>query len=744
MVNVQWVIEGSLKFRVMNKELHLAWDYVSRTNTSVFLTGKAGTGKTTFLKTLRERTPKRMIIVAPTGVAAINASGVTIHSFFQLSPGVIPPGSLDKQKGGYYTFSKEKQNIIRGLDLLIIDEISMVRADLLDAIDNRLRQYRDRSKPFGGVQLLMIGDLQQLAPVAKDDEWDQIKDYYSTPYFFSSHALQQIQYVSIELQKVYRQENEEFIRLLNDIRNGHATAETINAINQRYIPGFDSASHPGYIQLTTHKWKAQRHNDQMLAAITSQSITFRAAIDGDFPETIYPAEAALTLKVGAQVMFVKNDSSGEQLYFNGKIGRVTGINPAEETVVVRCEDGTTIRVGKEKWDNTQYKIDDETKQIKEEVKGTFMQIPLRLAWAITIHKSQGLTFDKAVIDADASFAHGQVYVALSRCRSLEGLVMVSPIHQRAIIPDDTINQYLDEAAQRKGEAEEKLPELERAYYRELLRQLFDFSQMEMTLNYLTRIIDEHLYRQQPALLEAYKQSRDDFKTKVSAVAGKFQQQIDHIYTDNTQLQERVKKGCDYFRQTLHDLLHDLLEKSNIQIGDKVINKRFTDNLFLLRQGYESTLLTLELVAENGFDIKSYLDFKAQSQLRVEEKQNGGSSRSRKRSRSSSTDPSKPKKERLTKEKSAEMSFKLFKQYHSVAQVAQERGLVEATIVQHLQDYVLNGLMSIYDLMSIEQLEDVKRVLREHPDYLSASDIKAQMRTELSFPLLHLALKYIRG
>ncbi len=726
-----------------NKELHLAWEYIARTSTSLFLTGKAGTGKTTFLKTLRERTPKRMIIVAPTGVAAINAGGVTIHSFFQISPGVVLPDSLEKKKGGYYTFSKEKQNIIRGLDLLIIDEISMVRADLLDAIDNRLRQYRDRSKPFGGVQLLMIGDLQQLAPVAKDDEWEQIKDYYPTPYFFSSRALQQISYMTIELHKVYRQENEAFISLLNDIRNGNTSKATIDAINSRYIPHFNSNDYPGYIRLTTHKYKAQRHNEQMLDNITSQSVTFRASIEGDFPETIYPADEVLTLKVGAQVMFVKNDSSGDQLYFNGKIGRVTGINPVEETVMVKCEDGKNLRVGKEKWDNTQYKIDEQNKTITEEVKGSFMQIPLRLAWAITIHKSQGLTFDKAVIDADASFAHGQVYVALSRCRSLEGLVMVSPIHQYSIIPDSTINEYLDGVAQRQGEAEAKLPELEKAYYRELLHQLFDFRQMEMTLNYVTRILDEHLYKQQSDLLNAYKKSRDEFKTKVIDVANKFQQQIDNIYTNKELVQERVKKGCAYFRTTIHDLLFDLLSKSNLNIENKTISKRFSDNIFLLRQAYHTATLTLELVEEKGFDIRSYLDFRAQSLLRADDKQNAEKG-TQKRSSKSKVKSDVQQKEKKPKEKTAEVSYKLFKQSHSVEEVMRQRELTEGTIIGHLTEYVVNGLLSIYDFITKEQLDDVKRVLQAYPNLVSTTDIKQHLHVDLSYPLIRMALRYIKS
>lgn len=715
-----------------NKELHLAWEYISRTNTSIFLTGKAGTGKTTFLKTLRERTPKRMVVVAPTGVAAINAGGVTIHSFFQLSPGINLPDALDNKREGYYTFSKEKKNILRGLDLLVIDEISMVRADLLDAIDNRLRQYRNRLLPFGGVQLLMIGDLQQLSPVTKDDEWGQIKDYYTTPYFFSSRALQQINYVTIELQKVYRQENQNFISLLNEIRNGKANQKVIDTINQRYLPDINTKDKPGYIQLTTHKYKAQRHNDMMLESIPSRSVTFRASVDGDFPETIYPADQVLTLKVGAQVMFLKNDNSSDQLYFNGKIGCVTGFRTEEDQVIVEDEEGNSIIVGPERWDNTQYKIDEETKQITEDVKGTFMQIPLRLAWAITIHKSQGLTFDKAIIDADASFAHGQLYVALSRCRSLEGIILASLINLGSIIPDNDVNAYLNMAAQNRNEAETKLPELEKAYYRELLRELFDFQSIEMTLKYVNRILEEHLYKQQPALLNAYKQCCESFKTKITEVALKFQYQIDCIYTDNDRIQERVKKGCEYFATTLHELMFHLLEKSTIQIDNKVINKRYSDNLYLLQQSYKSAYLTLQLVKENGFDIQSYLDFKAQSILNAEDKQT--KSKSKKKTQK---DPKSPK------EKSDVISYNLYKQHHTVEAVANIRGLTENTIINHLTGYVLNGLIPIYDFVTKEQKEDVERVINEYPNTISLSEIKSHLVEDISFELLKLILKYIR-
>ena len=316
-----------------NPELQLAWQFIENTGTHLFLTGKAGTGKTTFLRRLKEHTPKRMVILAPTGIAAINAGGVTIHSFFQLSFAPFVPETTFNSSQTHYRYSKEKRNIIRSMDLLVIDEISMVRADLLDAVDATLRRYRDREKPFGGVQLLMIGDLQQLAPVVKDNEWELLRKHYETPYFFASHALKETAYMTIELKKVYRQSDTFFLSLLNKIRENKADDEVLNELNRRYQPGFQPQKEEGYIRLTTHNNQAQRVNDCELASLPGKAYHFSAEIEGDFPEYSYPADKLLTIKEGAQIMFLKNDPSSEKRYYNGMIGEVVAVN--ETGIVVR-------------------------------------------------------------------------------------------------------------------------------------------------------------------------------------------------------------------------------------------------------------------------------------------------------------------------------------------------------------------------------------------------------------------------
>ncbi|MDZ7742909.1 MAG: PIF1 family DEAD/DEAH box helicase [Bacteroidota bacterium] len=416
-----------------NKQLQLAFDFVQYTGNNIFLTGKAGTGKTTFLHNLKKQSPKRMVVVAPTGVAAINAGGVTIHSFFQVSFGPQVPGYEEQGAGAAYKrFSKEKINIMKSLDLLVIDEISMVRADLLDAIDAVLRKYKNRRQPFGGVQLLMIGDLQQLAPVVKEDEWHILQQHYDTPFFFSSQALQQTSFTSIELKHVYRQSDQDFIELLNKIRDNNLDQQVVDVLNTRYIPGF-KADEQGYITLTTHNAKARNINESRLQRLPGKTESFIAEVHGKFPDYNYPTDEKLVLKEGAQVMFVKNDPSPDKEYYNGKIGKIKSF--VDDCVLVECPgENFTIQVVPVEWQNVKYGLDPETKAITEEIEGSFTQVPLKLAWAITIHKSQGLTFEKAIIDAEAAFAHGQVYVALSRCKSLEGLVLSSKIGRVALSP----------------------------------------------------------------------------------------------------------------------------------------------------------------------------------------------------------------------------------------------------------------------------------------------------------------------
>ena len=364
-----------------NQELRNAWDFVEHTGISIFLTGKAGTGKTTFLRTLKERSNKRNIIVAPTGVAAINAGGMTIHSFFQLPLSPFVPNTNIKNR---FDYSKEKRKIMRTLDLLIIDEISMVRADVLDAIDSVLRRFREPDKPFGGVQLLMIGDLQQLTPVVTPEEEELLRQHYDTPYFFGSKALRSISYVTIELTHVYRQQDETFITLLNNIREGKVSADDLQRLNERYAPTFQPKEGSDYIRLTTHNRMAESYNEDQLRRLPTKAYTFSAETDGNFPEYNYPTDFNLTLKTGAQVMFIRNDNNGR--YYNGRIGHITHVD--NEKIYVLCPgEDEEFEVEVETWENTKYTLNEKTKQIEAEVQGTFKQYPLRLAWAITIHKS---------------------------------------------------------------------------------------------------------------------------------------------------------------------------------------------------------------------------------------------------------------------------------------------------------------------------------------------------------------------
>lgn len=600
-----------------NSELALAWQFIENTGTHLFLTGKAGTGKTTFLRKLKDESPKRMVVLAPTGIAAINAGGVTIHSFFQIpfAPYVPESSFSTNSKATYrFRFGKEKINIIRSMDLLVIDEISMVRADLLDAVDEMLRRYRDRHKPFGGVQLLMIGDLQQLAPVVKDEEWQMLKKYYDTPYFFSSQALRQTEYCTIELKTVYRQSDGTFLNLLNRIRENHCDSQVLEALNRRYLPDFQPRKEEGYIRLVTHNYQAQRINNYELEQLPGRSYAFRATIDGKFPEYSYPTDEVLELKKGAQVMFVKNDSSGEHRYYNGMIGEVTAVSASG--IEVRAKDGNaSFLLQEEEWTNAKYVLEEETKEIVEDIEGTFRQFPLKLAWAITIHKSQGLTFERAIIDASASFAHGQTYVTLSRCKTLEGLVLSAPLSAKTVISDQAVDRFTEEA--RRNEPDEtRFHSLQRTYFHELLSGLFDFQPLEQALQRYVRLIDEHLYKLYPKQLTAYKDETGRFHEKVTIVAQKFGMQYNRLidaaqnYATDKTLQERIAAGAGYFKKEMEPLYLVLIRECTLATDNKELKKQLNtakeelNALFLLKDDL------LAYVIEHGFCTADYLRQKA--------------------------------------------------------------------------------------------------------------------------------------
>ena len=612
-----------------NPELQKAWDIISYTDTHLFLTGKAGTGKTTFLHKLRESIPKRMVVVAPTGIAAINAKGTTIHSFFQLGFGPQIPGTQQKNKR--FQFRKQKIRLIRSLDLIVIDEISMVRADVLDAIDSILRQYRNSQRPFGGIQMLMIGDMQQLAPVAKEEEWNILSSYYSTPYFFSSRALQNTDFVTIELKHVYRQSDPFFIGLLNAVRENTADDSVLQQLNKRYIPGFSPNDNEGYIRLTTHNYQADNINKQKLAALTTRAYDYNAAVEGDFPDISYPTDETLTLKEGAQVMFIKNDSSPEKRYYNGLIAKVISLD-TQKIIVKTINEGQTIEVGHEKWENIKYAINDKTQEIQEETVGTFSQFPLKTAWAITVHKSQGLTFEHAIIDVQHSFAHGQTYVALSRCKTLEGMVLSNPIPRNAIINDSIVQQFCND--QRHQEPDKQhLDLMERKYMLRITEELFHFYKIHYPIDDLIKLMREFFYSSHPKLYTSWLGVSDKLK-QPEVIANRFHTQYQNLimigdgFKGNDLLQERLKKGAKYFKDEL-GFINNQLAITKLVTNNKQVKERLNNILQTLNSEYRLKMLLLDYVADNGINIQEYLQFKAKSILKID---NGENTNSRKYSK----------------------------------------------------------------------------------------------------------------
>lgn len=688
-----------------NEELRRAWQIVESTGINIFLTGKAGTGKTTFLRTLKEKLPKRMIVVAPTGIAAVNAKGVTIHSFFQLPLSPFVPGSSFQSgnKKSYFRFSKQKINIIRSIDLLVIDEISMVRADLLDAVDDALRRYRRNNKPFGGVQLLMIGDLQQLAPVVKEDEWSLLSKYYDTMYFFGSHALQQTPYATIELKQVYRQSDEKFLYILNKVRANKADAETLDMLNSRYIPNFQPQQGENYIQLTTHNAKAHDINRMRLMMLPGMSHTFKATVEGEFPELSYPTDETLTLKVGAQVMFVKNDSSGNHRYYNGMICTITGFT--EDGFTVKDDDSDTeIEVSRETWENNKYVLNEETKEITEQLEGTFTQFPVKTAWAITIHKSQGLTFDRAIIDVQRSFSHGQTYVALSRCKTLEGMVLSAPITPSAIINDSAVTAYTDDIPNHIPD-DSRMAELKRDYFCTLIKELFGFDDTLRQLNNVYNIIAFNFRRQQD-FIEAYAEQQQLFSSEIMPKAQKFvawavpRITVSNDYASDEVLQEQVRKGAVIFANKLQPLL-ELVRKTTPTTDNKDLKKRLAEAVGTLLQEVSLKINIMQHTSVAGFYVNDYLRHKAIYLIGDEEKET-------KKKRKTKT--KEPKAPRIP---TYEISYQLYKEGKTPTEIAMIRQLAVSTINSHLVRYVQAGEIELSELMPMEHIILGKKALEKY-------------------------------
>lgn len=609
----------------------------------------------------------------------------------------------------------------------------MVRSDLLDAIDSVLRQYRKRHDlPFGGVQLLMIGDLQQLAPVVTAQEEQLLKEHYDTPFFFSSNALKQVGYLTVELKKVYRQQDEQFISLLNQIRENRASDATLQALNQRFIPNFEPPKNSNFIRLTTHNAPAQQINEQQLAALPSRAFSYTAEVEDNFPESSYPADFMLTLKPGAQVMFIKNDP--QHRFYNGMIGEVIGVKPDEEgdKIIVRSKDSDEeFELEKMEWVNAKYTINEETKEIEETVEGKFRQYPLRLAWAITIHKSQGLTFEHAIIDASHSFTHGQTYVALSRCKTLEGMVLSQPLSRGAIISSQTVDAFNSQLA---APTQEQISYLEQQYVLHCIGELFDFYAISGSYEHLMRCLVEFFNSKYPRVVSEYQKLQVVLKSLIG-VSDKFRLQYTRMLSQNpdilqAELQERIHKGAEYFFDKI-GILSDLIRKSNLDTDNKVAKKQFQDRFSVFSEDVKLKERLLKYERSAVFTVTDYLKKKAQFML-LDEMGEGASSSAgygsgrKARKSKKSNEPKEPKIP------TKEVSFNLYQQGMTVDQIAAERGFTKGTIIGHLTSYVKEGKVGLRALIPSAHEKKIREFMEAHPEMEHFSEIKEALGTGIDY------------
>ena len=657
----------------------LAYHYVQHTNRCIFLTGKAGTGKTTFLRRLKQECPKQMAVVAPTGVAAINAEGVTIHSLFQLPPQLfLPTDEARRQLFSEMQMRANKQRVLRNLELLVIDEVSMVRADLLDTIDAVLRHFKHRPTiPFGGVQLLVIGDLFQLSPVVREEEWRLLQPFYDGPYFFQARVFRELQPIYIEFEHVYRQTNLEFLSILNEVRNNRLTMQSLRILNSRYLPDFKSDSH---ITLSTHNSKVDAINQREMNALKGKEYSYRATITDTFPESMYPIDEQLVLKVGARVMFIKNDSSSDKLYYNGKLGVVTSLS--KQAINVRCDDGTEVNVHNEVWENIRYNADSGSDQVQTEVIGTFTHYPLRLAWAITIHKAQGLTFDQLIIDAEDAFAAGQVYVALSRCRSLEGLTLLTPIPTHALTNAREVLQFTDKQDSIQT-VEQNLQPAQKEYLTTLLCALFDFKEHTEQLYSLQRMANNMTSLQIPP--NQYISDLISPLLDLHGVGERFQQQIRQLmYHDQLdKLQERLQAACQYYAPKIYDLLKEMSDcplRSNNQSDSAQLKQAILDIYAAIsRKAYLQAQMARRVSVEAYFDARKSYKYKEPS-LTIYTTQ--------RKSRVNAT---------------TFQTMTLLHQGYRIKDIAKHRNMTQRTVIKHLKILLEDGVIELHDFHPADRL-----------------------------------------
>lgn len=715
--------------------LELAARFVNSTASNIFLTGKAGTGKTTFLRDLARKTHKRFVIVAPTGIAALNAQGVTIHSQFLFPLGsFVPDQDFNLPPGEHSSFYTQKtlaqkhplnsirKQVLRACDLLIIDEVSMLRADLLDAIDYRLKRVKGNyHRSFGGVQVLMIGDLYQLPPIVKDHEWNVLRNYYRSMHFFEAQALKRDGMVYIELDKIFRQQDDTFINILNNLRNNIATKADIDVLNNYYKPQ-DQIEQEGVVTITTHNYKADKINQDELDALPGSEFLFEAEVDGDFPESMYPLPQTIALKEGAQVMFIKNDSSGGSEYYNGKLATVDSIDENEITVLMG-DTQTPFVLRKERWENKRYTVAEDSKELEEEVVGSFVQYPVKLAWAVTVHKSQGLTFEKAIIDVGQAFAPGQVYVALSRLRSLDGLTLRTKISPSVISSDAEVVTFSQEKNQ-KEELPKYLLSGQRDYLVRLLLSTFDFTPIVQQLAYFTKdqgsmeFEDETMRAALPELISRLENERGNTE--------KFQQQLQYYLHHNQHdvLLERIQKGSayyiDFMRENLRKLYTHLAEVERFSRTVQYRNALAeVDQLFMKALGdIEKSAYIAECVL-SGKEIIRKKDEDEQRTFwrkrRLEEARAKALEDTRLAKATKSGRKRKKGEPKLKQPKGStfKTTYMLINEGMSLKEVAETRGLALSTIEGHAVRGIRDGELKLEKVLPQPLINIITEAFREH-------------------------------
>ena len=706
-----------------NRIAEIASKYINSTNRHIFLTGRAGTGKTTFLRDIVTFTHKKVVVAAPTGIAAINAGGITLHSLFHLPFGTFIPDNNYNDSGdrsiqlntprsliSSIKMNTSKRQLIREMELLIIDEVSMLRADLLDAIDTILRYVRRKNNvPFGGVQMLFIGDLLQLPPVVKSEEKNYLRSYYRGVYFFESKALQNNTPIYIELDKIYRQTDLSFISILNNLRDNKTTQADIEILNKQYSPTLESGVKDGYIFITTHNHKAENINRQELNKLKEKSYSYDAEVKGDFNDYSYPIEYTLELKKGVQVMFIKNDPSPERLYFNGKIGKVSKLD--KDSVEVSFEDGTeNVYVEKYIWENKRYSLNKENNEIDEKIMGTFSHFPLKLAWAITVHKSQGLTFEKAIIDVSGAFAPGQIYVALSRLTSLNGLLLNEPISTKGMDQDIAVKEFAEEKLDSEV-LQTRLKTDSQAYIKDVVLESFDFSVMKRQFYYHLESYSKDVKKSAKQKYLAWAKDLNVEVIKVKEVADKFQAELKHIFYTHDEgyllkLNQRIKAAVEYFEPLLKDLSHSVFSHiSNVESEKGV--KKYCKELADVELLFFKQLITIQKIKGLVKALIEDTEFSKETLNRTTSLKDREVELS-----SKSSGRKKEAGKKIPKEKKAntkEISYALYCEGWDVGAIAAERSFAVSTIEGHLAYYVSIGKIDVQKFISKLKLQQILKV-----------------------------------